>query len=106
MSSQSFSMSELLDMAVDKLPFLRRKVAKLRLKNQRYRSSLLDQLCLYCCDNSECSLILGSAATGLMSGELSATDKFTLDLDQLERFLQILIEYLPKLLEIILPLFM
>jgi hypothetical protein len=107
MASQSFSMSELLDLAVDKLPALRRRVAKVRLStSRRYRNSVLDQLCLHCCDNPECSAILGASATGLMSGEILSTDKFSLDLDQLERFLQIIIEYLPKLLEIILPLFM
>lgn len=108
MPSQAYSMSELLDLAVDKLPPLRRRVAKFRLSaSRRYRNNVLDQLCIYCCDNPECAAIMGTAtADGLMSGEISATDSFNLDLDQLERFLQILIEYLPKLLEIILPLFM
>jgi hypothetical protein len=106
MSTTSVSMSELLDMAVDKLPPLRRTVAKFRLASRRYRSNLLNELCLHCCDNPDCSPLLGSAWSGLMAGTISPTDKFGIDPDKLERLLQIIIEYLPKLLEIILPLFM
>lgn len=105
--STQYSMSELLDMAVEKLPFLRRRVAQLRLRNSKYRTAFLDELTLKCCDNAESSEILGTVAcVGLMSGEITTTTKFAIDPDKLERLLQILIEYLPKLLEIILPLFM
>ena len=37
MSSASYSVSELLDLAVDKLPMLRRRVVKARLSSRRYR---------------------------------------------------------------------
>lgn len=102
-----YSMSELLDQSVERLPFLRRKVAQFRLRNNsKYRTAVLDELCLKCCDNPEAAEILGTVAcAGLMSGEITATTKFNIDPDKLERLFQILIEYLPKLLEILLPLF-
>lgn len=100
-------MSELLDQTVERLPFLRRKVAQRRLRNDRYREAFLDEFCLKCCENPEVAGILGvPTCSGLMSGAITATDKFAIDPDKLERLFQILIEYLPKLLEIILPLFM
>lgn len=106
-STNTYSMSELLDQTVERLPFLRRKVAQRRLRNDKYRAALLTELCLKCCDDSEVSEILGvPTCSGLMSGAITATDKFSIDPDKLERLFQILIEYLPKLLEIILPLFM
>ena len=106
-STNSYSMSELLDQTVERLPFLRRKVAQRRLRNDKYRAALLTELCLKCCDDAEVSEILGvPTCSGLMSGAITATDKFSIDPDKLERLFQILIEYLPKLLEIILPLFM
>lgn len=102
-----YSMSDLLDGSVERLPFLRKKVAQFRLRNNsKYRSALLDELCLKCCDNPEAAEILGTVAcAGLMSGEITATTKFNINPDNLERLFQILIEYLPKLLEILLPLF-
>ena len=106
MATADYSMSELLDQAVEKLPKLRKRVTKRRLENPKFRATLLDELCLKCCEDDNCVAILGAYAPALLAGTLSTTDKFSLDLDQLERFLQILIEYLPKLLEIILPLFM
>lgn len=101
-------MSELLDQGVEKLPFLRRKVAQFRLRNNsKYRTAVLDELCLKCCDNPEAAELLGTATCdGLMSGNITSDTKFAIDPDKLERLLQILIEYLPKLLEILLPLFM
>jgi hypothetical protein len=106
MATADYSMSELLDKAVEQLPKLRKKVTKRRLRDPEFREALLDEMCLKCCEDDKCVAILGAYAPALLSGELSTTEKFSLDLDQLERFLQILIEYLPKLLEIILPLFM
>lgn len=105
--ANQYSMSELLDQTVERLPFLRRKVVQLRLRNNsKYRSAVLDELCLKCCDNPEVAEILGAVCAGLMSGDITVTTKFNIDPDKLERLFQILIEYLPKLLEILLPLFM
>lgn len=108
MANTSVSMSDILDEAVERLPFLRKVVAKFRLSSKRYREKALDQLSLYCCDNQECAEILGplEVTSGLLDGTISASDKFSIDPDKLERLLQIIVEYLPKLLEIILPLFM
>jgi len=99
--------SELLDLAVDKLPMLRRKVVKARLLSRRYRAALLDELTLKLCDNPESSAILGATViNGLMEGGISSQEKFGFDPANLEKLLQIIIEYLPQLLAIILPLFM
>jgi len=107
MSSASYSVSELLDLAVDKLPMLRRRVVKARLSSRRYRAALLDELALKLCDNPESSAILGATViNGLMEGGISSQEKFGFDPANLEKLLQIIIEYLPQLLAIILPLFM
>ena len=106
-STNTYSMSELLDQTVERLPWLPKKVFKRRLRNDKYREAALDEFCLKCCSNPEAAEILGTVTcAGLMSGEITAISKFAIDPDKLERLFQILIEYLPKLLEIILPLFM
>lgn len=100
----SYTLSQALDLAVDKLPLLRRRAANRRLSRPKIREAALDDLAIKLCDDCDCCSILGPAfVAALESGSIDT--KFELDLDQLERLLQIIIEYLPQILEIIMKLF-
>ena len=98
------TLNESLDLAVAKLPPLRKRVTERRLKNAKVREAVLDELALKLAEDDECPC----QAIMQDSGFTSET-RFELDLDNLEKFLQIIIKYLPTILEIVLkflPLFM
>lgn len=97
------SLSEALDLAVAKLPPLRRRVTERRLKNAKYRETVLDELAVKCSENDDCP-----CKTIMQGSEFTSDMKFELNLDNLEKFLQIIIKYLPTILELVLkfiPLF-
>jgi hypothetical protein len=100
-------MAGLLDAAIEKLPPLRKaRTKRIFARKPSIKQECLDEVCLAVCANAECAAVLGTAKIAeLLSGSSCGTATFELDLDQLERFLQIIIEYLPQILEIIMKLF-
>lgn len=97
MSMKVITLNEALDLAVAKLGPLRKKVTERRLRNAKYREAVLDELALKLSEDKDCpcqAIIAGPS--------FSADQKFELDLDNLEKFLQIIIKYLPTILEIVL----
>jgi hypothetical protein len=104
MSMTTISLNEALDQAVASLGPIRRRVNEKRLKNPKYRDAVLDELAMRLSEDKDCPCQAIMAADGF-----SATTRFELDLDNLEKFLQIIIKYLPTILELVLkflPLFM
>jgi hypothetical protein len=104
MEVKAVSLNEALDLAVAKLPPLRRRVTERRLRNAEYRKSVLDELALKLSDDKDCP-----CKAMLASETFSADQKMEINLDNLERLLQIIIKYLPTILELVLkflPLFM
>lgn len=121
MSKKVTSVSKLVDEAVDELPFLRRRLTKAYF---RFRPEAKELCCLQamaavaaseCCDYTVWPLqSFGDEPSGngmtlaaaFEAGTVDVDTPFAIDLDKLERLLQMIIQYLPKILEIILPLFM
>lgn len=103
MTTTQITLSEATDKAIEKLPFLRRKTTKFYLRFPKVREAYMDRLRLSLYDDARCMEMFPVAS--LLTESFTEDTPITMDLDQLERFLQIIIEYLPKILEIILPLF-
>ena len=105
---QAKSFNQLFDEAIATLPYLRRKIVERHFRRRpQDREECCERAMLAMSENPEVIAMSPSLARGLADGAVSADAAlYTLDLDQLERFLQILITYLPKILEIILPLFL
>ena len=103
------SISDLLDRAVEKLPFLRRVVTKRRFaRNPEYRAAVLDEIALKLVDDPRAVELLGVGfCDTLCSGEATVeTAFFEVDkIDNLERILKIIVEYLPQILAIVMKLF-
>lgn len=102
------SLSKLLDMSVDKLPFLRRVVTKLRFRNKDYRAAVLAELAVQLVDDPRAVELLGTeVCENLCDGTMTVETGFfdPERLDNLERLLSIIVEYLPQILAIVLKLF-
>lgn len=101
------TINEFIDEAVEQLPGLRRRIVKRAFaRNPQEKQDVADRLMLAMSENPEIKAM--GLATGFVSGAFKADTPFAIDLDNLERFLQIVVEYLPKILEIVLkflPLF-
>ncbi len=95
------TLDQALDAAVDKLPFVRRRVMKNRLRSNQYRENLLAELVLKLHDDEDCCAM---GMQPLMAGASGAT-VFTFDPSQLAAFLDLILKYLPLLLNLLLPLF-
>lgn len=102
------TVNQLIDEAVDQLPFLRRRIVKRAFaRNPQEKQDVAVRLMLAMSENEEIKAM--GLATGFASGAIAADTPFAIDLGNLERFFQIVVEYLPKILEIVLkflPLFM
>lgn len=106
MTTRTITISEALDMAVAKLPPLRRTVMRMRLRNEGFRSRTLAELRLKLSEDTECCAMLGdSFGTGLADESIGDETPFSIDLGNLEQFLQLILKYLPQILEIIFKLF-
>lgn len=103
MTTVTKTFDELLDDAVERLPWLRRRVAKRRLRSQDARQGAIDELRLKLCDDEECKSM--GLHPVMASAAVVATTPFAIDIDNLERLLELIIKYLPQILDIILPLF-
>ena len=106
--SQSVSLSGLLTQAVDSLPLLRRKVIQRRFRrNPDYRQAVLDEIAIKLVDDERAVEILGPRfCEQLLSGDCTVETAFEVDrLDNLERLLKIIVEYLPQILAIVMRLF-
>ena len=103
------SLSNLLDKAVDTLPPLRRVVTKRRFKlSPKYREMVLDELAIKLIDDERAVQLLGvDFCDKLCQGTVTVeTAFFEVDrIDNLERLLKIIVEYLPQILTIVLRIF-
>lgn len=117
--------NSLLDQGVEKLPPLRRRVYQRRLRNAEYRRQVTDELMLKMADDprvqafglavfnevaGRASAQAGEETVAAMGGQaapkVNAADvEIQLDPGKLKEFLDILLEYLPKIFELILGLF-
>jgi hypothetical protein len=107
MTTRQITMLEAVDEAVERLGPLQRRIVKRRFN--RFPQEKLDccERCMLAAttDTRMAQIGMASVVQGFSSGTIQADTPFSIDLDQFEQFLKILIEYLPKLLEILIPLF-
>jgi len=106
MTKITTSFDKLFDEAIEQLPFLRRQIAK---RHFRKHPADRDECCeraLLACSQSP---VLGAFGADYQQGNLTVSSVIELDPDTAKRWLDLIIEYLPKILEIVLkllPLFM
>lgn len=104
----SITLSQALDQAVDRLPVLRRVTTRRRFnRNPEYRQAVLEEIAIKLVDDENAVEILGmDFCAQLVSGECTVETAFEVDrIDNLERLLKIIVEYLPQILSMILRLF-
>lgn len=92
-------------MAVERLPWLRRVVLQRRLRNKAYREAVEQELACRCADDDECCRLVPAFAAMSSQENYSTAQEFAIDLDNLEKFLQIIIKYLPQIIELIFKFF-
>lgn len=98
------SVNELIDEAVDGLPLIRRRMAKRWLKRGDHREELADSMLLKLCEADDVKAM--GLAEGFASGRIGADTPIGFDPENLRKILDLIVEYLPTILEIILPLFL
>lgn len=109
MTQVQISLNEAIDQATERLPFLRRRIAKRAFRRDpELKAEVADRIMVGAEKDERFEACCLGLCSGYASGSISASTSFGIDLDNLERFLQIIVEYLPKILEIVLkfiPLF-
>lgn len=110
MISKTISLAQAMDEAVASLPMLRRVATQWRFRrNPEYRAAVLNELALKLVDDERAVEILGTQFCGdLLCGRSTVETAFVFDadrLDNLERLLKIIVEYLPQILAIVMRLF-
>lgn len=102
------SLSQALDQAVAKLPLLRRVTTQRRFRrNPEYRTAVLEEIAIKLVDDQRAVEILGADfCENLLHGSITVETAFEVDrIDNFERLLKIIVEYLPQILSLILRLF-
>lgn len=102
MSERTVTISEILDLAVQRLPRLRRGVMKMRLQSPRYREHLLAELRLHASEDSECCLLMGQPfAASLADASIGDATPFAIDLGKLDKLIELFLKWLPKILDLL-----
>lgn len=102
MSERTVTISEVLDLAVQRLPRLRRGVMKMRLQSPRYREHLLAELRLHASEDSECCLLMGQPfADSLADASIGDATPFAIDLGKLDQMIELFLKWLPKILDLL-----
>lgn len=93
------TLSQAVEQAIDRLPSLRQRLARRRMSNPRIREAVMDELIAKLCDCPDCQ-VMGIAAQ--LGDTANADTLLKIDLDQLEKFFQLIIQYLPTILDMVL----
>lgn len=102
MTTVTKSVDEMIDDAIERLPFLRRKIVQRNLaRNPEKREEIADQVLLKMSEDPQASAVFGSSiAAGMASGSITAKTPFSLDIDKLEQLIQLILKYLPQILQL------
>lgn len=103
MATKEVTLNQLLDDAVETLPFVRRKIMQARMRNPRARAKVLDELQLSIYEDPRAASMGIQPAFG--SASFTAETPFSIDIDNLERILKLIVEYLPQIIQLITALF-
>lgn len=102
MTTVTKSVDEMIDDAIERLPFLRRRIVQRKLaSNPEKREEIADQVLLKMSEDPQASAVFGSSiAAGMASGSITAKTPFSLDIDKLEQLIQLILKYLPQILQL------
>jgi hypothetical protein len=95
------NINALLDQAIEKLPLVRRMLYKRLVKNEEARRDVCAVLIHKLQADSNAMALLPNMSLD----SFTATTPFTIDPDKLAKFLEILVKYLPMILDIIFKFF-
>jgi hypothetical protein len=98
----NLTINEAIDKAVAKMRPIRRAVMQRRLQNTDYREQVADELLLKLWADKGCCTLVPELGIAKGSDSFTATTTFAVDPENLEKFLQIILTYLPQILELIL----
>jgi hypothetical protein len=107
MSDKQITLNQAIDLAVDQLGPIRRAAVKRHFRNQPVRARFAGDLASKLVEDDGCCELVPAMAVVAAVGdsEFTADAPFGINPDNLQKFLEIIITYLPKILAIILPLF-
>lgn len=107
MSDRQITLNEAIDLAVEQLGPIRRAAVKRHFRNQQVRARFAEDLASKLVEDDGCCELVPQMAVVAAVGdsEFTADVPFGIDPDKLQKFLEIIVTYLPKILAIILPLF-
>lgn len=111
MAQDKISLNKLLDKAVDKLPFFRRKTTQWKLRNPEFREAVLMEVASQLSENPKVqamgipALTADVATAGGDEVGINWDADILIDLDKLQQLLDMLIKYLPAIIDLITKLF-
>ena len=92
---------DLVEQAIEELPRFRRRVTEFRMSRPRVREAFYPELILALVESD-----LPATTRTLFAGEtFDETTRFTIDVDRIREILDLVLEYLPQILALILTLF-
>lgn len=100
---QEVSVNQLLEAAVDKLPPLRKRVTKLRMRNPRYREQVANEVAMHLAESDRVASL--GVKIPINDAQFGMDSKIGIDPGKLEELLKIIVTYLPQILDIIMRLF-
>lgn len=98
----NLTIHEAIDKAVAKMRPVRRAVMQRRLQNEDYRARVADELLLKLWDDKGCCAMVPALNLARSSDVFTATSTFAIDPENLEKFLDLVLKYLPQILEMLL----
>lgn len=98
----NLTIHEAIDKAVAKMRPVRRAVMQRRLQNEEYRSRVADELLLKLWDDKTCCSLIPDLNVAKSSDAFTASTPFAIDPGNIEKFLDIVLKYLPQILELLL----
>lgn len=111
MAQDKVSLNQALDRAVDKLPFFRRKTTQWKLRNHEFREAVLMELASQLSEDPKVQamnipqLTPDAATAGGDDATIDWNAGILIDLDKLQQLLEMIIKYLPQIIDLITKLF-
>ena len=97
------SVNDLIDDAIESLPFIRRRMVKRNLqRNPENREEIADRVLLRMSEDDRVAPVMGAGfAAGIASGTITASTPVGIDVDKLKQIMELIFEYLPKILQLL-----
>ena len=105
MASRDITLNQAVDEAVDTLPFFRRALTRARLGIPRVRNAAMMELQNAMQHDQEMVALCAPMVLSMDGEGFTADTPFAIDVDKLDQLLQLILKYLPSILELIMKLF-